>query len=310
MITGGTGNIGTELVRRLLETEVEEIRIYSRTEWRQFELREKMGNDPRIRLCIGDVRDYFRLFLAVRGVDAIYHLASMRHIDFCDHNVSEADSNIVQGTRNVADISLLTGVRLALFTSTAEAVNPTNVYGCAKHNAERIFWRAHEEHGENIRFVTTRFGNVLGGHGSVIPKLAIRMKNGEPVQLYGKKMRRRIMTIPQAAAQILAATEAPGGSVVIPSLPLATLKDIAYITAEILKVKPDIEITEPRAGEKLVNLMLGENERRYLRQFGDYFLIDRANPPDHPAKWDDCGIMEVVKLRKMLKEVLDGCQLT
>ena len=141
LITGGTGSIGRALTKRLLETNVEEIRIYSRDEWKHFEFGQEF-RDERIIMSAGDVRDRARLSLAMRGVDAVFHLASMRHIDMCDRYASESASISIDGTRNVVDLCLELGIPKAVFTSSAEAVYPTNVYGCGKYIGERIFYQA------------------------------------------------------------------------------------------------------------------------------------------------------------------------
>lgn len=253
-------------------------------------------------LTAGDVRNKDRLRLAMQDVDIVFHLASMRHIDMCDRYVSESTSISVEGTRNVAELCLELDIPKAIFTSSAEAVYPTNVYGCGKYIAERIFYQSYLQH--NRDFVITRFGNVLGGHGSIIPKVCILMKEGKTVKLTHPEMRRRILTIPMAAEQLLQCMYAPAGTIIISSLPLARIADIITVAGELLGIEPDIEITQPRADEKMENLMLTEEEKPCLYEWGDYLIINPASPSENPYQIDDKGLLTKQELSDILRPIV------
>jgi len=307
LVTGGSGYIGTRLSKYLLTQPIRELRIFSRTEWRQFEFTQALGKDRRLRQHIGDIRNRDRLQSAMYGADAVFHLAAMRHIDYCDYNVSEAVSiNTTPGTTNVVDLAPVCGVSKVVFSSTAEAVYPTNVYGCSKLQSERLMWRAHQSHYPVSAFTCVRFGNVLGGKGSIIPAIPMRMVNRQEVTLYHKDMARRVQTADEAVQQLITALDAPSGSIVIKSLPLAFIKDILVLCAEYLDMQPNFVLGSPRKGEKLVNRLYADEEQDLLRVFNDgYYLIDRANKPDKPAEWLAQDRMGRDALRKLLFGVLD-----
>jgi len=307
LITGGSGSIGTELTKQLLPFEPRQIRIYSRTEWRQLEFGEAIGNHPLVRRYIGDIRNRDRLQMAMVGSDIVFHLAAMRHIDYCDWNVSDAVAiNAVPGTTNVVDLAAICQVRQVILASTAEAVEPTNVYGASKLEAERLFYRAHQEHPDTA-FKAVRFGNVLGGKGSLIPLIAIKMLGGNPITLYHQDMARRVMTIPHAARQLVATLDAPKAAIVLSSLPLAYVRDIIAVTAELLHLEPEVVMGTPRAGEKLVNRLYSDAEADLLERFGDYYILNRLNSPVECTKWLDTKEMNRVDLTQLLKGVLNDC---
>ena len=307
LVTGGSGYIGTKLCKYLLAQNIRELRILSRTEWRQFEFEQAVGKDRRLRQHMGDIRNRDRLQSVMHGADAIFHLAAMRDIARCDYNVSEAVStNAVPGTTNVIDLAPICGVSKVIFSSTAEAVYPTNVYGSSKLQSERLMMRAHQSHFPVSNFVCVRFGNVLGGKGSLIPTIPIRMVNKQEVTLYHKDMARRVQTADEAVAQLVAALDAPSGSIVIKSMPLAYVKDILVLCAEYLDMQPNFVLGCPRKGEKLVNRLYADEETDLLRDFTEgYYILDRANKPDKPAKWLAHDRMGTDALRKLLWQVLD-----
>ena len=209
LITGGTGTIGHQLTRRLLQDTPAVIRIFSRDEYKQYDMSlEFQEHDSRMRYLIGDVRDEQRLIRAMEDIDYVFHLAAMKHVPFCEYNPFEAVKTNVMGTQNVIQAAIQTGVKKVLFSSTDKAISPTNTYGATKLTAERLISAAEYQKGPKATiFSSVRFGNVMGSRGSVIPLFKRQIIENRRITVTDLKMVRYMMTASQAIELMLLSNE-------------------------------------------------------------------------------------------------------
>ncbi|GAA0377913.1 UDP-N-acetylglucosamine 4,6-dehydratase family protein [Paenibacillus motobuensis] len=293
LITGGTGTIGQNLTRRLLQEEPEVIRIFSRDEYKQFEMAQDLsGYSSKLRFLIGDVRDQQRLIRAMEGIDYVFHCAAMKHVPACEYNPFEAVQTNVMGTQHVIQAALENRVMKVLFTSTDKAISPTNTYGATKLTAERLISAAEFHKGsKSTIFSSVRFGNVMGSRGSVIPLFKKQILEQRKITLTDPNMLRYMMTPGQAIELILKANKlAAGGEVFVLKMPLVRMGDLAEVVIE--EIKSTYDITEYisieeiglRPGEKRFEELLTDDEVRVARETDDMFIIlpqfGNANPPN------------------------------
>lgn len=207
LVTGGTGSIGSEIVRQLLATEAAQIRIYSRDEHKQHELKQDLGDDIRLRYLVGDIRDKDRLDFAFRGVNICFHAAALKHVPVCEYNPFEAVKTNVTGTQNVIDASIRHNLEKVMAISTDKAVSPESVLGASKLMMERLIIAANLVTGPSrTRFSAVRFGNVLQSRGSVIHLWRKQIEEGGPLTITDKKALRFFMEIPEAVRFVFDAT--------------------------------------------------------------------------------------------------------
>lgn len=281
LVTGGTGSIGSEIVRKLLECGVRQVRVYSRDETKQFELAHRLHNNPNIRFLIGDVRDKERLQMAMEGADIVFHAAALKHVVSCELNPFEAVKTNVQGTQNVISCALANDVEKVISISTDKAADPTNVMGCAKLLAEKLILASYFYRGKKrTKFASVRFGNVLGSRGSVIPLFIRQIKDGEPVTVTDPSMTRFFMSISQAVDLIFKASEMmKGQEVFILKMPVATIGDLAKAVIDIMKEKNNIIVDVPikvigkKAGERKHEKLLTWDESETALEREDMFII-------------------------------------
>lgn len=282
IVTGGTGSIGSEIVRRILKYEPKVVRILSRDETKQFELEQELGGFKNIRLLIGDIRDKDRLKRAFEGIDIIFHAAAMKHVPACEYNPFEAVKTNVVGTQNVIDAAIDNEVEKVIAISTDKAASPINTMGATKLLAEKLiidanFYKGHRK----TVFSCVRFGNVMGSRGSVIPLFEKQIKNGGPVTVTDPEMTRFMMTIPQAVDLVFKATKiAHGGEIFIFKMPVVKLGDLADVMIEHLAPKyghkPEsikINTIGIRNGEKMFEHLMNEEEARYAYETKDMFIV-------------------------------------
>lgn len=269
LITGGTGTIGSHLTRRLLEEKPAVIRIFSRDEYKQFEMGQELQEYAgQLRFLIGDVRDQQRLSRAMEGIDYVFHCAAMKHVPACEYNPFEAVQTNVIGTQNVIQAALDNKVKKVLFTSTDKAISPTNTYGATKLAAERLISAAEIHKGaKSTVFSSVRFGNVMGSRGSVIPLFKKQILERRKITLTDPDMLRYMMTPSQAIELILKANElAKGGEVFVLKMPLIRLGDLAEVVIETTKqryaIEDPISIEEIglRPGEKRFEELMTDDE--------------------------------------------------
>ncbi|MFS0872185.1 UDP-N-acetylglucosamine 4,6-dehydratase family protein [Paenibacillus xylanilyticus] len=271
LVTGGTGSIGSEIVRMLLKENPRAIRIYSRDESKQFAMQHELRGFSNIRYLIGDIRDKQRLSYAMEGVDFIFHAAALKHVPACEYNPMEAVKTNVVGVQNIIEAALENDVQKVISISTDKVVNPTNTMGATKLLSERLISAANFYKGNKPTiFSCVRFGNVMGSRGSVIPLFREQIQKGKSVSVTHHEMTRFMMSIPQAAELVLnAARLSQGGEVFVLKMPILKITDLAECLVESFEqatgksYEATIEEVGVRPGEKLYEelMTLDEAER-------------------------------------------------
>lgn len=266
-VTGGSGSIGSEIVRQLLLRDVQVVRVLSRDETRQVALSEALCAGDRVRFLIGDVRDQERLKRAFEGIEIVFHAAAMKHVPVCEYNPFEAAQTNVIGTQNVLTAAREAGAKRVVVISTDKAVSPTNTMGATKLLAERLVTAA-STFMAGMTLCAVRFGNVLGSRGSVLPVLRGQIRQDRRVRITDRAMTRFFMTISQAVGLVLKAAElAAGGEIFVLPMPKVRIDDLIEVVVEeeaaALGIAPDlIEIREVgrRPGERLDEQLLTKEE--------------------------------------------------
>jgi FlaA1/EpsC-like NDP-sugar epimerase len=199
LVTGGTGSIGSVIVRKLLEYEPKVVRILSRDEFKQYQLMNEFSNDPRLRFLIGDIREKDRLDMAMEEIDIVFHAAAMKHVLFCENDPFEAVKTNVLGTQNVINSALANKVEKVIGISTDKAADPISVMGCTKLLAEKMMLASYRYKGtKQTKFCFVRFGNVLSTRGSILPLFYKQIQRGGPVTITDNRMYRFFISINQA----------------------------------------------------------------------------------------------------------------
>ncbi|MGE5396028.1 MAG: UDP-N-acetylglucosamine 4,6-dehydratase family protein [Chitinophagales bacterium] len=284
LVIGGTGTIGSRLVRKLLDLEPEVIRIYSRDEHKQFliqtELSLQSGGRPtysmgKIRFLLGDVRDKDRLKRAMENIDMVFHLAALKHVPACEYNPFEAVKTNVIGTQNVIECAIEEGVSAVLYASSDKAASPTNTMGATKLLAERLVSTADLYKGpRNVKFFSVRFGNVLNSRGSVIPLFKKQIAAGGPVTVTNPEMTRFIMDVDRAVELMLKSMKVSlGGETFVFKMPVVRIGDVARVMVELSRRDVEIQNIGLRPGEKMYEEMLSEEENNRTLEMDDMFVI-------------------------------------
>ncbi|UTB33101.1 MAG: polysaccharide biosynthesis protein [Methanobacterium sp. ERen5] len=282
LVTGGSGSIGREIVKKLLEVDVDTLRIFDNNETALFDLEQEL-NSKRIRTFIGDVRDKDRLNRAFENVDVVFHAAALKHVPLCEYNPFDAVKTNVLGTQNVLDAALDNNVEKVIMVSTDKAVNPINVMGATKLLSERLTISANYYRGnKKTKFSCVRFGNVLNSRGSVIPTFKKQIQNGGPVTITDPNMTRFIMHIPDAADLILKAGQiAQGKEIFILKMQAVNIVDLAEVMIEnlapnygYLREEINIDIIGTRIGEKMYEELMTDNETYYAVDDGELYILN------------------------------------
>jgi UDP-N-acetylglucosamine 4,6-dehydratase len=271
LITGGTGSFGKEFAKECLTKGVKQIRIYSRDELKQAQLKEEI-NDRRLECLIGDVRDYERLCVAMQGVDICVHAAAMKRIEACEKDPQEAIKTNVLGSVNVANASLKMNVKNAILISTDKAVYPVNLYGSTKLTAEKVWIQSNTYRGTNhpTKFSVVRYGNVLGSRGSVLHIFKDQLDKGA-LKVTDERMTRFFITLQEAVDLVQLALEfMQGGEIYVPALKAASIYDLAHMIAGDIPV----EITNQRGGEKLHESLITKEEKERLVSYEHFSVIN------------------------------------
>jgi len=275
LITGGTGSLGKALTKKLLESNVSTIRIFSRNESKQIEM-ESEFNDDRLRFFIGDVRDLKRLVKAVEDIDIVFHAAALKHVPKIEYNPFEAIKTNVVGSQNVIDACLHENIDRAICVGTDKAVSPLNTYGATKLLMEKLFVSANNALNREkykTKFIALRYGNVLGSSGSVIPKFIEQIRNKMKVTITDPNMTRFSITMDEAVDFILNATKIGKGSeIFIPKLKAYSINNIKEVLFELLGNTGE-EIIGVRPGEKLQETLINSDESRYTWEFEGMNMI-------------------------------------
>jgi UDP-N-acetylglucosamine 4,6-dehydratase len=291
LITGGTGSFGQAVLRRFLASDVGEIRIFSRDERKQDDMRKRY-NHPKLKFYIGDVRDRRSLGAAMRGVDYCFHAAALKQVPSCEFHPMEALRTNVMGTENVLEAAIAAGVKRAVCLSTDKAVYPINAMGISKAMMEKVMVavsRNLEDTGTVI--CCTRYGNVMASRGSVIPLFVRQVLGGQPVTVTDPAMTRFVMTLEDAIELVLYAfRHGANGDIFVQKAPAVTLAVLIQALLELLG-KPDHEVREigTRHGEKLHEALLSREELASAEDLGDYYRITPDSRDLNYAKFVELG---------------------
>ena len=289
LISGGTGSFGNAVLRRLLDSDLKEIRILSRDEKKQDDMRKKYNN-KKLKFYIGDVRDYGSVLSAVRGVNYIFHAAALKQVPSCEFHPIEAVKTNILGTENVLEAAIVCSVERVICLSTDKAVYPINAMGISKAMMEKVVV-AKSRASESTIICTTRYGNVMASRGSVIPLFVDQIYRGHPITVTDTEMTRFMMTLDDAVNLVLFAFESgQSGDIYVQKAPAATIGTLAEALTILMK-KPEhaIDIIGTRHGEKLYETLLSREEMVAVEDLGDYYRV----PPDlrdlNYAKFMDKG---------------------
>lgn len=278
LITGGTGSFGHAVTRRFLNMKVQEIRIFSRDEKKQDDMRKKYP-DPRLKFYIGDVRDVCSVSAAMRAVDFVFHAAALKQVPSCEFYPMQAVMTNVLGTQNVLEAAIASGVQRVVCLSTDKAVYPINAMGISKAMMEKVMV-ATSRNLESTRTVIcgTRYGNVMASRGSVIPLFVSQVLTGKPITITDPSMTRFMMSLDDAVELVMYAfSNGRNGDIFIQKSPAATVKVLAQAILELLgKTQHPLQEIGTRHGEKLYETLLGREEMACAEDMGEYFRV----PPD------------------------------
>ena len=278
MITGGTGSFGNAVLKQFLCSDLAEIRIFSRDEKKQDDMRKKYANS-KLKFYIGDVRDYQSVLNAMRGVDFVYHAAALKQVPSCEFHPLEAVKTNVLGTENVLEAAIQNDVSRVVCLSTDKAVYPINAMGISKAMMEKVMVAKSRNVDETKTVICgTRYGNVMASRGSVIPLFIEQMRAGKPLSITDPNMTRFMMTLSDAVDLVLYAFEhGNNGDIFVQKAPAATVETLANALREMVGL-PDhpIDVIGTRHGEKLFEALLSREEMACAEDLGDYFRV----PPD------------------------------
>ncbi|MDD4901327.1 MAG: UDP-N-acetylglucosamine 4,6-dehydratase (inverting) [Patescibacteria group bacterium] len=296
LITGGTGSFGKNFTEFLLKnTPVKKIIIFSRDELKQFKM-EKEFNDGRLRFFIGDVRDLPRLERAFNGVDIVIHAAALKQVPILEFNPYEAVKTNILGSQNVIEAAINRGVKKVLLVSTDKAVQPINLYGSTKLCAEKLFVNGNFYSPDETFFSCVRYGNVIGSRGSIVESL-LKNRNAEKVFITDKRMTRFWITLEQSFELVLFALEnMAGGEIFVPRIPSMKLAELFKALVPGAKK----EIIGIRAGEKIHEILLTEDEARHAYGIGDYFVI---LPENEEIFCNKIRFKKIIKISKSYRRV-------
>lgn len=276
LITGGTGSFGNAVLRRFLDSGLQEIRILSRDEKKQDDMRKRY-NSAKLKFYIGDVRDCQSVLNAVRGADYIYHAAALKQVPSCEFHPLEAVKTNILGTENVLEAAISCGVKRVVCLSTDKAVYPINAMGISKAMMEKVVV-AKSRSSESTVICATRYGNVMASRGSVIPLFVDQIRTGNPITVTDPNMTRFMMTLDDAVDLVLYAfSNGKSGDIFVQKAPAATIEILAKTLTELMGVPShEIRIIGTRHGEKLYEALLSREEMVTAQDLGGYYRV----PPD------------------------------
>jgi UDP-N-acetylglucosamine 4,6-dehydratase/5-epimerase len=275
LITGGTGSFGNAVLRRFVSSDLREIRVFSRDEKKQDDMRKRY-NEPKLKFYIGDVRDSRAVAHAMRGVDYVFHAAALKQVPSCEFHPMEAVRTNVLGTENVLDAAIAAKVKRVVCLSTDKAVYPINAMGISKAMMEKVMVAVSRNlEGTGTVICGTRYGNVMASRGSVIPLFVEQVQAGHPITITDPAMTRFMMTLDDAVELVLFAFQHGGnGEIFVHKAPAATIETLTRALLELLQ-RPDHEVREigTRHGEKLYEALLSREEMANAEDLGEYYRI-------------------------------------
>ena len=275
LITGGTGSFGNAVLKRFLNSDIREIRIFSRDEKKQDDMRHQIQN-PKVKFYIGDVRDKRSVDGAMTGVDYVFHAAALKQVPSCEFFPMQAVRTNVIGTENVLDSAVQNGVKNVVVLSTDKAAYPINAMGISKAMMEKVAIAKARSLGENAQttICCTRYGNVMASRGSVIPLWIDQIKSGKPITVTDPSMTRYMMTLDDAVDLVLYAFEhGNNGDLFVQKAPAATLEILAESLKELYRTDTEVKIIGTRHGEKLYETLITREEMFKSEDMGNYFRI-------------------------------------
>jgi len=278
MITGGTGSFGNTVLKRFLSTAVREIRIFSRDEKKQEEMRISL-NKPELKLYTGDVREFDSIHQAMKGVDFVFHAAALKQVPSCEFYPMEAVRTNVIGTENMMNAAIANCVKRVVVLSTDKAVYPINAMGISKAMAEKLmFAKARVQGNEETVFCATRYGNVMASRGSVIPLFVSQIKDGKPLTVTDPKMTRFLMSLEDSVDLVLYAFEHGNqGDIFVQKAPASTVEDLAHAMKELFRSETPVRVIGTRHGEKLFESLISREEMARAQDMGSYYRIPADN---------------------------------
>jgi UDP-glucose 4-epimerase len=329
MITGGTGSFGNTVLKRFLNTQVKEIRIFSRDEKKQEDMRIALGND-KVKFYIGDVRDYDSISQATVGVDYIFHAAALKQVPSCEFYPMEAVKTNVLGTENVLNAAIANAAQRVIVLSTDKAVYPINAMGISKALAEKVVVaKSRSVPGGGPVFCCTRYGNVMASRGSVIPLFVDQIKADEPLTVTDPNMTRFLMSLEDSVDLVLHAfAHGRQGDIFVQKAPASTVGDLAQALMQLFAKVAPVRIIGTRHGEKLFETLVSREEMAKVEDVGNYYRIPADNRDlnynkyfvegeTHISELDDYtshnthrldveGVMQVLSRLSYIMEALDA----
>ena len=291
LITGGTGSFGNAVLNRFLQSALAEIRVFSRDEKKQDDLRKRYAH-PKLKFYIGDVRDPRSVQQAMRGVDYVFHAAALKQVPSCEFHPMQAVHTNVLGTENVLEAAIAAGVKRVVCLSTDKAVYPINAMGISKAMMEKVMVAASRNlEGTGTVICGTRYGNVMASRGSVIPLFVEQVFGGKPITITDPSMTRFMMTLADAVDLVLYAFEhGNNGDIFVQKAPAATVEVLAKAILELMN-KPDhpVHVMGTRHGEKLYEALLSREEMATAQDMGDYYRVPADGRDLNYAKFVDQG---------------------
>ena len=274
LITGGTGSFGNAVMKRFIDTDIKEIRIFSRDEKKQDDMR-KLYKSDKLKFYIGDVRDLSSVKNAMHGVDYIFHAAALKQVPSCEFFPLEAVKTNVLGTDNVLTAAIEYGVKKVICLSTDKAAYPINAMGISKAMMEKVFVaKSKTVDPESTLICGTRYGNVMASRGSVIPLFIDQIKNGQPLTVTDPNMTRFLMSLEEAVELVVFAFKnAQAGDIMVQKSPASTIGDLAQAIKELFNADNEIKIIGTRHGEKLYETLLTKEEHVVAHDMGGFFRV-------------------------------------
>lgn len=299
LITGGTGSFGNKVLKRFLNTDIKEIRIFSRDEKKQDDMRKKYAND-KIKFYIGDVRDFNSIDNAMHGVDYVFQAAALKQVPSCEFFPLEAVKTNILGTDNVVSASIKNGVKKVICLSTDKAAYPINAMGMSKALMEKVaLAKARTVPGDITTICVTRYGNVMGSRGSVIPLFYKLIEEGSPLTITNPEMTRFMMTLEDAVDLVLFAFEnGKSGDLFVQKAPAATIDVLAQAVCKNKGVPVNIKIIGTRHGEKQDETLVTREEMMRAEDLGNYFRISMDDRDLNYGKYFEKGSKDLENIRE------------
>lgn len=276
LITGGTGSVGHQIMKELIRLKPEKIIIFSRDEEKQFRMQKEFADSPLLEFVIGDIRDYSKIYEALKGIDVVYHAAALKHVPLCEFNPMEAVKTNILGADNIRRAAIERKVNTVVIISTDKAVKAVNIMGMTKAIQERILLNSNGM-SSNTKFVGVRYGNIIGSRSSVIPIFKQLIEAGKAIEVTNYNMTRFMMTLEQAIELIFKVTvEGKNGQIFVKKIPACRIETLAQAVGLLLTGKNNYPVDEVgiRPGEKMHEILVSEEEMNRVKEGKDFFIIE------------------------------------